>query len=63
MQQNDLPTSLSSKCRCTEGLFVLTLPGKQRDAWIKLGAKAVFGEFMWYLVSEHPNLPHLMQSS
>uniref|UniRef100_A0A1I7X1N6 Rho-GAP domain-containing protein n=1 Tax=Heterorhabditis bacteriophora TaxID=37862 RepID=A0A1I7X1N6_HETBA len=48
---------------CIYDCFLLALSGKQRDAWIKLAANAVSGEFMRYSFSDHPNLLHLMQSS
>uniref|UniRef100_A0A1I7WY42 N-acetylglucosamine-6-phosphate deacetylase n=1 Tax=Heterorhabditis bacteriophora TaxID=37862 RepID=A0A1I7WY42_HETBA len=57
--------------RCTEGLFcnnfsqevLLALLGKQRDANVESAAYAVFGEFIWYSLSELANFPHLMQPS
>uniref|UniRef100_A0A1I7X3B0 PI-PLC Y-box domain-containing protein n=1 Tax=Heterorhabditis bacteriophora TaxID=37862 RepID=A0A1I7X3B0_HETBA len=48
---------------CIYDCFLLALSGKQRDAWIKLAANAVSGEFMRYSFSDHPNLLHLVQSS
>uniref|UniRef100_A0A1I7XVF2 Aa_trans domain-containing protein n=1 Tax=Heterorhabditis bacteriophora TaxID=37862 RepID=A0A1I7XVF2_HETBA len=43
--------------------ILLALSGKQRDANVESAANAVFGEFIWYPLSELANFPHLMQPS